>query len=56
MITSFNNLPRFVASPNYDDDSEWFVIDNHKCQMVGYVWSKEDAQAEVSRLNKANLN
>lgn len=55
-MNKFANTPRYIACPEYDDDGIWWVIDMHNNTSIGTFESKEEAVAEVRRLNAKGLN
>ena len=55
-MNTFANTPRYIATPDCQDIDTWYVIDMHLKKLIGDSWSKEDAQAEVRKLNSKGLN
>ena len=56
MNNSFNNTPRYIACPEYDDNNIWWVIDMQANTSVGTFESKQEAMDEVRKLNAKGLN
>lgn len=55
-MNTFTNTPRYIACPEYDDNSVWWVIDMYNNTSVGTFESEEEAVAEVRKLNAKGLN
>lgn len=55
-MNTFANTPRYIACPEYDDDKIWWVIDMQENTSMGTFESKEEAVAEVRKLNSKGLN
>lgn len=56
MINSFNNTPRYIACPDYDDNDVWRVIDMQKNVLLNTFNSEQEAVDEVRKLNANGLN